>query len=160
VEHRPAVARRDRRRARREAHARRRAVRSGDRDGAAASSVPMGGWLGLCQSRRARAQGARCGDAARVLDRPADVPGRFRSHAGRGRGRSARRRGLGHRLRSRGRGRHRRRADGNGGRRCGAPHRAADARQRREPAQPHSGRAREGLGSFSRSPRARSRRLP
>ena len=37
----------------------------------------MGGRLGLCESRRARAQGARRRDARQLLDRSADVPGRL-----------------------------------------------------------------------------------
>jgi hypothetical protein len=59
LDHRPALALRHRRRARREADARRRAVRSRPRDGPATPGLSMGRRLGLRQSRRARAQGAR-----------------------------------------------------------------------------------------------------
>ena len=140
-----AGARRDRGRARRRPHAGRDAVRSGRRDGAAAARLPVGRRLGVRQSRRARAQGARRDDAARILDRSADVPGRVRQHARRVRRHRAGRRGVGHRLRGRGRGDHRRRADGHDGGRCAAPRPPADARQRRQPAQPDSGRARQGI---------------
>ena len=51
------------------------------RDGAAAARLPVGRRLGLRQSRRAGAHGARRGDAAGILDRSADVPGRLRPHA-------------------------------------------------------------------------------
>ena len=64
-------------------------------------------------SCRAGAQGARRGDAAELLDRSADVPGRLRLlHRARTTPIERRRRGLGHRFRGRGRRHRRRRADG------------------------------------------------
>jgi fumarylacetoacetate (FAA) hydrolase len=62
---------------------------------AAAARVPVGGRLGVRQPCRARAPRARRDDAARVLDRSADVPGRVGPHARPLRGRRARRRGWG-----------------------------------------------------------------
>ncbi len=109
-----AVARRDLGRARTPA-----ACRTRSRSIRARAMAPLprayqwAGRLGLRQSRRARAPRPRRRDAAGILDRPADVPGRVRQHARRVRGHRARRRGLGHRLRGRGRGHHRRRADGH-----------------------------------------------
>ena len=122
------------------------AVRTAARDGAAAARLPVGRRLGLRQSRRAGAQRARRDDAAGVLDRSADVPGRLRQHA-------------------------RRRATtsccadeawgidfeaevavitgdvpmGAAGADAARAHPAADAGQRRQPAQPDSGRTRQGL---------------
>ena len=116
------------------------------RDGAAAARLPMGRRFGVRQSRRARPQGARRGDAARVLDRSAHVPGRVRPHAGRAARTSCWPTKHGASI---SRPRSRSITDdvpmGTNAADAEPPHRAADARQRREPAQPHSRRAREGF---------------
>ena len=52
-------------------------VRSEQMRFAVAARLSMGGRLGLRQSRRAGAQGARRGDAGDLLDRSADVSGRL-----------------------------------------------------------------------------------
>ena len=80
--------------------------------GAPAARLSMGGRLGLRESRRAGAQGARRGDAAQLLDRSADVSGRLRLVPRPARSDPDGRRSLGHRFRGRDRGHHRRRADG------------------------------------------------
>ena len=140
-----AWAERDLRRAQRGPDAGRGAVRSGARDGAAAARLSVGRRFGLRQPRRTGAPRARRHDAARVLDRSADVPGRIRPHARRVRGHRADGRGMGHRFRSRDRGDHRRRADGHRRSRRAPAHPPADAGQRRQPAQPDSGGTGQGL---------------
>ena len=125
--------------------ARRRGVRRRGMRLSPAPRLSVGGRLRLRESRRAGAQGARRRDAAQLLDRPADVPGRLRLVPRPARSDPDGRRSLGHRFRGRDRGRHRRRADGRRCRRGAAPHQADPAGQRRVAAQPHSGRAGEGL---------------
>ena len=120
-------------------------VRAGALHGAAAARLPVGRRLGLRQPRRAGAAGAQRRDAGDLLDRPADVPGRQRRLPRPARRHRRRERGLGHRLRGRGRGRHRRRRDGHLGGGGDRVDPAGHARQRREPAQPDPGRARQGL---------------
>ena len=109
---------------------------------AVAARLSVGGRLGLCHACRARAQGARGGDAGVVLDRSADVSGRLgQFHRARGR-HPRRRRGVGHRHGRRGRRDHRRRADGRVAGAGAAADPALDAGQRRQLAQSDP----EGIG--------------
>ena len=120
-------------------------VRAGAVHGAAAARLPVGRRLGLPQPRRAGAQGARRRDARQPAHRPADVPGRQRRLPRPARRHRRAERGDGHRLRERGRGDHRRRAPGHRARRRARRGAPAAAGQRREPAPPDPGRARQGL---------------
>ena len=118
--------------------------------GAAAARLSMGRRLGVRQSRRARAQGARRGDAGELLDRSARVPGRL--------GRFSRRRTRTCRCRARSSAsisKARSRSSpttsrwGRAATRRADAHQAADARQRLVAAQSDSRRARQGLRLLS-----------
>ncbi len=104
-----------------------------------AARLSMGGRLGLCHPCRTGAQGARRRDAAKLLDRSADVSGRLGQFSRPDRSDHRRRRKLGHRLRRRSRGDHRRRADGALRSDAAAAHQAGDAGQRCQPAQSDPG---------------------
>ena len=121
--------------------------------GTAAARLSVGRRLGLRRACRAGAQGARRGDAAVLLDRSADVPGRLRFlHRPQRRHRGGRR-GPWHRFRRRDRRDRRRRADGRVARGGAPAHQAGHHPERRVAAQRHRHRAGQGLRLLPRQAR-------